>query len=130
MIARAGLFATVTGATCEDAFVAWAPMFHMASTDQSLITLMLGGRVVVCDGLDLDAITAAPWDGAPHNANNPDAEVRRWLFGPLGMAQVLGDRSVLVAAGAGLSLEGVAAAQLTQCTRRSSTRRRSCSRTR
>lgn len=37
----------------------------------------------------LDAITAAPWDGAPHNANNPDAEVRRWLFGPLGMAQVL-----------------------------------------
>ncbi|GAA3239417.1 fatty-acid--CoA ligase FadD5 [Pseudonocardia petroleophila] len=59
MIARAGLFATVTGATCEDAFVAWAPMFHMASTDQSLITLMLGGRVVVCDGLDLDAITAA-----------------------------------------------------------------------
>lgn len=78
----------------------------------------------------LDAITAAPWDGAPHNANNPDAEVRRWLFGPLGMAQVLGDRSVLVAAGAGLSLEGVAAAQLIQCTRRSSTRRRSCSRTR
>ena len=37
----------------------------------------------------VDAITAAPWDGAPHNANNPDAEVRRWLFGPLGMAQVL-----------------------------------------
>ena len=37
----------------------------------------------------LDAITVAPWDGAPHTANNPDAEVRRWLFGPLGMAQVL-----------------------------------------
>lgn len=59
MIARAGLFATVTGATGEEAFVAWAPMFHMASTDQSLITLMLGGRVVVCDGLDLDAIGTA-----------------------------------------------------------------------
>ena len=59
MIARAGQFATITGATCEDAFVAWAPMFHMASTDQSLITLMLGGRVVICDGLDLDAIGAA-----------------------------------------------------------------------
>lgn len=56
MLARAGLFAAFTGATPEDAFVAWAPMFHMASTDQSLITLMLGGRVVVCDGLDLPAI--------------------------------------------------------------------------
>ncbi|OJY49075.1 AMP-binding protein [Pseudonocardia sp. 73-21] len=59
MIARAGLFATITGATADDAFVAWAPMFHMASTDQSLITLMLGGRVVVCDGLDLDTIVGA-----------------------------------------------------------------------
>ncbi|MGH3830518.1 MAG: hypothetical protein ACRDRS_08710 [Pseudonocardiaceae bacterium] len=37
----------------------------------------------------LDAVAVAPWDGAPHNANNPDAEVRRWLFGPLGVGQVL-----------------------------------------
>lgn len=37
----------------------------------------------------LDAIADAPWDGAPQNANNPHAEVRRWLFGPLGVAQVL-----------------------------------------
>lgn len=59
MIARAGLFASITGATADDAFVAWAPMFHMASTDQSLITLMLGGRVVVCDGLDLPAMVDA-----------------------------------------------------------------------
>lgn len=59
MLARAGLFAAFAAATSEDAFVAWAPMFHMASTDQSLITLMLGGRVVVCDGLDLPAIRDA-----------------------------------------------------------------------
>lgn len=37
----------------------------------------------------VDAVAAAPWEGAPHNANNPDAEVRRWLFGPLGVGQVL-----------------------------------------
>jgi len=37
----------------------------------------------------LDVLAAAPWDGPPHNANNPDAEVRRWLFGPLGVGQVL-----------------------------------------
>lgn len=36
----------------------------------------------------LDALVAAPWSGASHNANNPDAEVRRWLFGPLGVGQV------------------------------------------
>jgi hypothetical protein len=37
----------------------------------------------------LDGLAAAPWDGAPHNSNNPDAEVRRWLFGPVGVGQVL-----------------------------------------
>lgn len=59
LLARAGIFAALTAATPDDAFVAWAPMFHMASTDHSLITLMLGGRVVVCDGLDLPAIRNA-----------------------------------------------------------------------
>lgn len=37
-------------------FVAWAPMFHMASTDQMLGTLMSGGIVHVCDGFDPEAI--------------------------------------------------------------------------
>ncbi|MGI8815650.1 MAG: hypothetical protein ACR2G2_10370 [Pseudonocardia sp.] len=37
----------------------------------------------------LDAVAIAPWVGAPHHANNPDAEVRRWLFGPLGVGQML-----------------------------------------
>lgn len=37
-------------------FVAWAPMFHMASTDQMLGVLMSGGTVHVCDGFDPEAI--------------------------------------------------------------------------
>jgi hypothetical protein len=37
----------------------------------------------------LDAAAAAPWDGAPHHKDNPSAEVRRWLFGPLGTGQLL-----------------------------------------
>lgn len=37
----------------------------------------------------LDAAAAAPWDGAPHHKDNPDAEVRRGLFGPLGAGQLL-----------------------------------------
>ncbi len=59
LAARFAVFCMVTGAGPDDAFVAWAPLFHMASTDQSLITLLLGGRVVVVDGLDLDVIGAA-----------------------------------------------------------------------
>ncbi len=47
-----------------DTFVAWAPMFHMASMDQSISVLSLGGKVVVIDGFDaermVDAVTADP----------------------------------------------------------------------
>ncbi|MDB5512078.1 MAG: hypothetical protein JWR08_1561, partial [Enterovirga sp.] len=46
-------------ATEEDAFVAWAPMFHMGSTDQVLGALMAGGAVVVIDGFDARAIVDA-----------------------------------------------------------------------
>ena len=35
-----------------DVFVAWAPMFHMASTDQSVHALCLGGKVIVIPGFD------------------------------------------------------------------------------
>ena len=49
----------------------------------------LPGHLLVGYARVLDAIAAAPWDGAPQNANNPDAQVRRWLFGPLGVGQVL-----------------------------------------
>lgn len=36
----------------EDGFVAWAPMFHMGSSDHVLATLMSGGTVHVIDGFD------------------------------------------------------------------------------
>ena len=43
----------------EDTFPAWAPMFHMASTDQLLNALMSGSTVIIIDGLKPDAITDA-----------------------------------------------------------------------
>ncbi len=40
----------------SDGFVAWAPMFHMGSTDQVLGALMSGATVYVVDGFDPEAI--------------------------------------------------------------------------
>ncbi|HRP79768.1 MAG TPA: class I adenylate-forming enzyme family protein [Aquamicrobium sp.] len=40
----------------SDGFVAWAPMFHMGSTDQVLGALMSGATVFVIDGFDAEAI--------------------------------------------------------------------------
>ncbi|MFC4669263.1 class I adenylate-forming enzyme family protein [Seohaeicola nanhaiensis] len=40
----------------RDSFIAWAPMFHMGSTDQVLATLMMGGTVHILDGYDARAI--------------------------------------------------------------------------
>jgi fatty-acyl-CoA synthase len=40
-------------------FIAWAPMFHMVSTDNALATLMRGGKVIVIDGFDPAAIVRA-----------------------------------------------------------------------
>ncbi len=42
-----------------DVFVAWAPMFHMVSTDQSVHVLCLGGKVIVIPGYDPDRILHA-----------------------------------------------------------------------
>lgn len=39
-----------------DASLAWAPMFHMGSTDQMLAALMSGAPVIVCDGPDAQRI--------------------------------------------------------------------------
>lgn len=36
----------------DDAFVAWAPLFHMVSTDMATATLINGGKVIVVDGFD------------------------------------------------------------------------------
>ena len=55
-IARMALLRMDIRATEEDGFVAWAPMFHMGSTDQMLGALMSGATVYVVDGFDPEAI--------------------------------------------------------------------------
>lgn len=51
-IARMAALRLDIGASAEDGFVAWAPMFHMGSTDQVLGVLMSGGTVHIVDGFD------------------------------------------------------------------------------
>ncbi|MBV1865697.1 MAG: AMP-binding protein [Rhodobacteraceae bacterium] len=59
MIARSAVFASELGLAPDDGFVAWAPMFHMASTDHALSTLLRGGAVVMIDGYDAELICHA-----------------------------------------------------------------------
>ncbi len=66
MVARAMIARIDLGAQPGDAFIAWAPLFHMVSTDTVYATLMHGGQVIVMDGLDvaqLVAITAREFIG-------------------------------------------------------------------
>lgn len=51
-IARMAVLRMDLGVSRQDGFVAWAPMFHMGSTDQVLAALMSGGTVHVVDGFD------------------------------------------------------------------------------
>ena len=44
------------GLAAGDGFIAWPPMFHMASSDQMIACLCSGGHVFVVDGFDLDKI--------------------------------------------------------------------------
>jgi acyl-CoA synthetase (AMP-forming)/AMP-acid ligase II len=46
------------GLAPRDAFVAWAPMFHLGGAEYSIGTLMSGGEVIVVDGFDADLIAA------------------------------------------------------------------------
>jgi acyl-CoA synthetase (AMP-forming)/AMP-acid ligase II len=55
-IARMALLRMDIRSTEEDGFLAWAPMFHMGSTDQMLGALMSGATVHVVDGFDAEAI--------------------------------------------------------------------------
>jgi fatty-acyl-CoA synthase len=59
MIARALVFSSELSISPRDSFVAWAPMFHMASTDHSLSTLLRGGTVVMIDGFQVEPLLAA-----------------------------------------------------------------------
>jgi len=56
MLARLQVYVTDYGVNGEDTFLAWSPLFHMASVELGLGTLMLGGKVVVLDGPDLPTI--------------------------------------------------------------------------
>lgn len=47
------------GVEMTDAYVSWAPMFHMGGTEHLLATLMCGGTGVIVDGFDADAIVDA-----------------------------------------------------------------------
>ncbi|MDF1748310.1 MAG: class I adenylate-forming enzyme family protein [Alphaproteobacteria bacterium] len=55
-IARMTVLRMDLNVTREDGFVAWAPMFHMGSTDQVLGTLMSGATVHIVDGFDAERI--------------------------------------------------------------------------
>ncbi len=59
MIVRALIFSSELGIAPRDTFVAWAPLFHMASNDHALATLLRGGTVLVVDGFQLEPLLAA-----------------------------------------------------------------------
>lgn len=56
MIARATISRLDSTVLPGDTFVAWAPLFHMVSTDSVYGTLATGGKVIVMDGLDVPTL--------------------------------------------------------------------------
>lgn len=56
MLARAMCFASEMEIPVGDNFIAWPPFYHMASTDQSIATLLRGGCVYIVDGYLPDRI--------------------------------------------------------------------------
>ncbi len=65
LLARAAVGTMDGGVRRGSHFVAWPPMFHMASADNLLVTLIGGGKVIVVDGLQLDELCHA----AQHESN-------------------------------------------------------------
>ena len=59
MIARMCLLRLDVGISSQHGFIAWAPMFHMVSTDQQLNALMSGSTVIVIDGFEPAEIVEA-----------------------------------------------------------------------
>ncbi|WP_210254876.1 class I adenylate-forming enzyme family protein [Methylocapsa sp. S129] len=58
MIARAMTMMADWSIDASRGFIAWAPLFHMASADPSLSTLCQGAKVTIIDGFDAEAIAA------------------------------------------------------------------------
>ena len=75
------------GIAPDDTFVAWSPLYHMGAADNSLGTLMCGGKVIVVDGFD-----------AEHLAEVVAREDLGWLLLMPGMvgrfAELLEERAV------------------------------------
>jgi acyl-CoA synthetase (AMP-forming)/AMP-acid ligase II len=102
MLART-LIARVDGATQPtDSFIAWAPLFHMVSTDPVFATLLQGGKVIVMDGLQVEALvqtTAREFIGhltlMPGMIDRVIAEIERTGLTPKG-ARSLGCMADLV----------------------------------
>ncbi|MEZ5825240.1 MAG: class I adenylate-forming enzyme family protein [Geminicoccaceae bacterium] len=59
MIARGAMMRADWSVRRSDGFIAWAPLFHMASADPTLATLVQGGTVSVVPGFDPAAIVEA-----------------------------------------------------------------------
>lgn len=59
MIARGTLMRADWSIRRSDGFIAWSPLFHMASADPTLATLMQGGTVSVVSGFDPEAIVSS-----------------------------------------------------------------------
>jgi len=59
MIMRALVFTSELAIAPTESFVAWAPLFHMASTDHGLATLLRGGTVVIIDGFQIEPLLHA-----------------------------------------------------------------------
>ncbi len=60
LVARMAAFRLDLSIQGDDAFCAWAPMFHMASADHMLAALMSGAPVIVIDGFrPAEMLTAA-----------------------------------------------------------------------
>jgi len=56
MLARLMVYCTDYGINEEDTFPAWSPLFHIASAELAVGSLMLGGKVVTIDGVNLPLI--------------------------------------------------------------------------
>ncbi len=71
----------------DDTFVAWSPLYHMGAVDNSLGTLMSGGKVIIVPGFDAERLAAVV-----------EREPLGWLLLMPGMvgrfAKVLAGRSV------------------------------------
>ncbi|MBI2749123.1 MAG: AMP-binding protein [Burkholderiales bacterium] len=80
MVARAMCFSAEFGIGADSNFLAWSPLFHMAATDFSLATLMLGGKVVIHDGFEIDSMCAVL-----------ESEPISWLVAMQGMIEPLID---------------------------------------